>query len=293
MLATSRPQEIGSIESAYKKAGVQRERACESSDARCYPLGGVLFSVLGDWDRQTNWGARNASFLERDSDTRLKGFDDGQRVVSVVNPRTGAHERTIKRDYTEILPLARHGFDSSRPGVSTLLARPRDLRSSIDARLQVRVASALRTGITRGGHTRGAAVVIDVDSGEVLASVSYPWPAAEIDKTPASPADSEEAAEALLDRARYGLYPPGSTFKLLVAGAALRSSPAVQNADVRVRPAAGRPRREFRSGLVAARPRRSNGYGAARRRQPATRARRIVQRVLRAAGTSARASADP
>ena len=149
--------------------------------------------------------------------------------MSVVNPRTGAHERTIKRDYSEILPLVRHGFDSSHSGVSTLLARPRDLRSSIDARLQVRVASALRTGITRGGHTRGAAVVIDVDSGEVLASVSYPWPAAEIDKTPASPADSEEAAEALLDRARYGLYPPGSTFKLLVAGAALRSSPAVQN----------------------------------------------------------------
>ena len=229
VLATSRPQEIGSIESAYKKAGVQRERACESSDARCYPLGGVFFSVLGDWDRQTNWGARNASFLERDSDARLKGFDDGQRVVSVVNPRTGAHERTIKRDYSEILPLARHGFDSNRPDVSKLLARPRDLRSSIDARLQVRVASALRTGITRGGHTRGAAVVIDVDSGEVLASVSYPWPAAEIDKTPASPSDSEGAAEALLDRARYGLYPPGSTFKLLVAGAALRSSPAVQN----------------------------------------------------------------
>src|SRR5690606_3172790 len=29
--------------------------------------------------------------------------------------------------------------------------------------------------------------------------------------------------EPLLDRVRYGLYPPGSTFKLVVAGAALRS----------------------------------------------------------------------
>jgi len=227
VLATSRPSEIEAIEKTYKKAGVLRERACESSDARCYPLGGVLFNVLGDWDRQTNWGARNASFLERDSDARLKGFGDGQRVVTVVNPRTGAHERTIKRDYSELLPLVRHGFDSNRREVTTVLARPRDLRSSIDARLQLRVASALQVGITRGGHTRGAAVVLDVDSGEVLASVSYPWPTPEIEKALASPSDSEEVVGALLDRARYGLYPPGSTFKLLVAGAALRSRPAV------------------------------------------------------------------
>jgi cell division protein FtsW (lipid II flippase)/cell division protein FtsI/penicillin-binding protein 2 len=229
VLATSKPQEIETVEGVYKKAGLARERTCTAAGARCYPLGGMFFSILGDWDRQTNWGARNASFLERDSDARLKGFDDQQRVVTVVNPRTGGHERTIKRDYSELLPLVRHGFDSSRDDVTTLLSRPRDLRSSIDARLQVRVASALRAGITRGGHTRGAAVVIDVESGDVLASVSYPWPAAAPDNAPAAAADSDAAAEALLDRARYGLYPPGSTFKLLVAGAALRTSPAVQN----------------------------------------------------------------
>jgi cell division protein FtsW (lipid II flippase)/cell division protein FtsI/penicillin-binding protein 2 len=229
VLATSRPQEIETVDSAYKKAGVTRERPCAPADARCYPLGGVLFSVLGDWERQTNWGARNSSFLERDSDARLKGFDDHQRVVEVVNPRTGAHERTIKRDYSELLPLVRHGFESSRSGVATLLARPRDLRSSIDARLQMRVASALRAGIARGGHTRGAAIVIDVESGEVLASVSYPWPASDGGSPTGTAADSTEAADALLDRPRYGLYPPGSTFKLLVAGAALRSNPAVQN----------------------------------------------------------------
>ena len=227
VLATSRPSEIATLDGTFGKAGLTRARTCGASDARCYPLGGVLFSVLGNWDRQTNWAARNASFLERDSDARLKGFDDRQRVVDVANPRTGGHERTIKRDYGELLPLVRHGFSSSRSEVTRLLARPRDLRSTIDARLQVRVAAALRKGIQAGGHTHGAAVVIDVESGEVLASVSYPWPSEEVAHA-ASGDTAAEAADALLDRSRYGLYPPGSTFKLLVAGAALRSSPAVQ-----------------------------------------------------------------
>jgi peptidoglycan glycosyltransferase len=53
----------------------------------------------------------------------------------------------------------------------------------------------------------------------VLASVSYPWPAGAEDA-----GLEEETRDALLDRARYGLYPPGSTFKLIVAGAALRST---------------------------------------------------------------------
>ena len=60
--------------------------------------------------------------------------------------------------------------------MALLLGRPRDVRLTLDARLQQRVARALRAGIERGAHTRGAAVVLDVETGDVLASVSYPWP---------------------------------------------------------------------------------------------------------------------
>jgi cell division protein FtsI/penicillin-binding protein 2 len=64
---------------------------------------------------------------------------------------------------------------------------------------------------------RAAAVVIDPDTGDLLASASYPWPLSPELATPA-----EHASDSLLDRARYGLYPPGSTFKLVTASAALR-----------------------------------------------------------------------
>ncbi|MCC6163033.1 MAG: FtsW/RodA/SpoVE family cell cycle protein [Acidobacteria bacterium] len=228
VLATSRPSEM---RAAGESPG--RSRACTDGAPRCYPLGALTFGVIGDWASQANWGARNASYVEREYDTTLKGFDDGQRVVEVVHPRTGARERTVRRDYSALLPLVRHGADSTRSDVALLLGRPRDVHVALDARLQQRTAHALASAIERGGHARGAAVVLDVETGDVLASVSYPMPDASanglVRVTPSDAStDGARAADALLDRVRYGLYPPGSTFKLLVAAAALRSRPEVQ-----------------------------------------------------------------
>jgi cell division protein FtsW (lipid II flippase) len=239
-LATSRPDEIQDVSARYAAAHVPLHEPCAPSVPRCYPLGGLAFHVLGDATYQTNWAARNSSFLERDEEARLKGFDDRPRTVEVRNPRTGRMERTILRDYHELLPLFRARGHTDNPRVQKFLAKDRDAESTLDARLQLRAASALARRIEAGRFTRGAAVVLDVESGDVLAAVSYPWPAADDLRPREAAAVGSPLADRLLDRPRYGLYPPGSTFKLLVAAAALRTPAAPEGPYMCVRLPDGR-----------------------------------------------------
>jgi cell division protein FtsI/penicillin-binding protein 2 len=222
-LATSRAAEIESAAARYRAAGIQPADTCAGETARCYPLGGIAFHVVGNATYETNWAARNSAFLERDADAQLKGFDDRAQIVDVINPRTRRVERAIRRDYRDLVPLLRGGDPVSGTDPEAQPPGNRDIRSSIDARLQVRAAAALESRIRAGGFQRGAAVVLDVESGEALAAVSYPWP---------EPADMTERdvalpgsprAGRLLDRSRFGLYSPGSVFKLVVAAAALRT----------------------------------------------------------------------
>jgi cell division protein FtsW (lipid II flippase)/cell division protein FtsI/penicillin-binding protein 2 len=232
-LATSRAAEIHAVANRYAAAGIRPLDACAESP-RCYPLGGVGFHLLGDATTETNWAASNASFLERDSDARLKGWDDHPSRVDIRDPRTGGLVHAVRRDYRELLPLLRGRYEPDAATVKALLDRDRDVHSSIDARLQLRTATLLEQHIRRGGFARGAAVILDVDTGEVLAAASYPWPdAADLSSDPER-ADPSDWADRSLDRARYGLYPPGSTFKLLVAAAALRSGTSATFACVRL-----------------------------------------------------------
>jgi cell division protein FtsW (lipid II flippase) len=223
-LATSRPDEMQKIPELYRAAGVVPQQTCSPDSPRCYPLGGLAFALLGNWTTQVNWGARNSSYVERDSDVLLKGYDDRQRVVDVVNPRTGRKERVVQRDYRELLPLVRHHLGAQSDAARALLARNRDVHTTFDARLQVRASAALRSRMQAGGYGKGGAIVLDANTGEVLASVSYPWPEPADFDPAASPPLDEDLSDRLFDRPRYGLYPPGSTFKLLVAGAALRAN---------------------------------------------------------------------
>ncbi|ODS59177.1 MAG: hypothetical protein ABS36_01590 [Acidobacteria bacterium SCN 69-37] len=203
---------------AYRRLGIDVDRLCPpAGDARCYPFGGEMFHLLGDARTRANWAASNSSYVERDAEARLRGFDD--RAVIVRTGQEGESGVALRRDYAPLVPLVRHRWEPEHPAVRAVFERPRDVRLTIDARLQHQVSVILARAVTSARVTRGAAVVVDADSGEVLASVSYPWPS-----TAAADGLSSDAS---LDRARYGLYPPGSTFKVVTAAAALRADPAL------------------------------------------------------------------
>lgn len=102
--------------------------------------------------------------------------------------------------------------------------RGHDLHLTLDADLQQQAHAAL-------GSRPGAAVVLDVQSGAVLALASSPTfdPNAlvvvdEADRQPAMAAWAaltSDPGRPLVQRATSGLYPPGSTFKTVTAAAAI------------------------------------------------------------------------
>ena len=79
---------------------------------------------------------------------------------------------------------------------------------------QLRASEILKNRLAPA-HKNGALVIMNAATGDVLALASFPVPP---NSGPATP-------EELLDRARYAQYPPGSTFKLVTAIAALRLNP--------------------------------------------------------------------
>jgi peptidoglycan glycosyltransferase len=102
-----------------------------------------------------------------------------------------------------------------------ILQRPRvgdTLTLSIDAGLQQTADQAL-------GDAAGAAIVMKLDTGEILAMVSKPFFDANQIETQLAQLQNNPSG-ALVERATQGLYPPGSTFKMLTTTALLANGTA-------------------------------------------------------------------
>lgn len=97
---------------------------------------------------------------------------------------------------------------------------------TIDASLQRSAAQALAAGLQRDGKTAGASVVVDPQSGEVLALVSLPGYDTNLFTHGISQKDYDRLLKdpdrPLLNRAIAGQYAPGSTFKMVTATAGLQ-----------------------------------------------------------------------
>ncbi len=104
--------------------------------------------------------------------------------------------------------------------VQALLAPARNARRGDDivTTIDTTVQDALTAALSR--YERGAGVVIDPRSGAVLALASVPsFDPNSLDAI--FPKLAHDASSPLLDRSTLGLYPPGSTFKIVTAADAL------------------------------------------------------------------------
>jgi cell division protein FtsW (lipid II flippase) len=218
-LATSSWNELEQHRGEYQTLGIDIEKTCSRADVRCYPLGLLTFHLLGDIRTRANWSAPNSSLIERDSAVRLQGYNDRGRIVAVEDA-AGKPFNTIRYDYRELLPLLRHRWEPDNPAVKRIRDRERNVHLSISAALQVKAGEILRKRLAEQHLDRGSIVVMDPANGDLLASVNSPSPDLLQERLALG-----EASGSLLDRARYGLYPPGSTFKVVTAIAALRINP--------------------------------------------------------------------
>jgi cell division protein FtsW (lipid II flippase) len=251
LLASSDPAELDSHRDDLVKLGAvpaDLAGATEDRRTRVYPFGGRTFHLLGDLRSRVNWKAHNNSFVERDERVHLQGYDDYADVVRVAQT-DGSDSPQVTVNYRQLVPLLRHRYEPDHPEVQRILARDRTVKLTVDVRLQLAAEDILARYATQAGFG-GAAVVLDADSGDLLASASYPFPL----RLTASPGGDSGGVEPgpqgavaaaaarlatagpLLDRARYGVYPPGSTFKVVTAVAALRKDPGLATRTFECKP---------------------------------------------------------
>jgi cell division protein FtsI (penicillin-binding protein 3) len=155
---------------------------------RYYPAGEVTGHVIGF----TNVDDRGQEGLEAAFDHWLKGEPGAKRVLQ---DRLGQVIRDV-----ELL-------EAARPG--------RDLRTSIDLRLQYLAYRELKSAVEQSGARSGSVVVLDPNTGEVLAMVNQPS---------YNPNErSQYQPDNYRNRAATDIYEPGSSFKPFVMAAALES----------------------------------------------------------------------
>lgn len=117
----------------------------------------------------------------------------------------------------EVWTVDPSGFQYNEPIAQKIPVKGKDLVVSLDIDLQIAAERAL-------GDKKGAIVALEVATGEVLVLASKP----DYDLSHFSPYLSNAVVKdinergAWLNRATQGLYPPGSTFKIITALAALQ-----------------------------------------------------------------------
>jgi penicillin-binding protein 2 len=194
----------------------------ETGPVRHYPYGDLASHLLGfvgeidPWELELLEGYRLGDILGKTGieavfDRELRGRDGGRQV------ETDARHRPV-RVLGQLDPI---------PGNDVFLTIDAELQKVVEQALANTMAAVRVHPVNPYRAASAGAVVLKVDTGEVLAMVSYPG----FDPNQFAsrvPADYLEALRAnplspFLNRVTSGLYSPGSAFKMVTAIAALEA----------------------------------------------------------------------
>lgn len=155
---------------------------------RTYPAAGLAAALLG--------------FVGADNQQGLEGLEYAYDDVLMGQPGT----RIVERDaYGTPIPQADVLIEPAIAGADVVL--------TIDREIQYAAEQALASALERTGAVGASAVVLDVDSGEVLAIANVPT---------FDPNDfSSGGANSFRNRAVADVYEPGSTLKVVTVAAAI------------------------------------------------------------------------
>ncbi len=131
-------------------------------------------------------------------------------------------------------PVRNLGVQDPVPGNDLLLTVDLEVQQAMEAALAEAVDEAQRKGYSES--QAASAVLLKVDTGEVIAMASYPAYEPGIFAGDVSREQVENlmhsSARPLLNRAIQNSYPPGSTFKMVVAAAALEAGSVDPNFQI-------------------------------------------------------------
>jgi penicillin-binding protein A len=159
------------------------EQGDNGTYTRVYPEGPLYAGVTGYWS--TRYGA---SGLEIGENSNLSGAGDPETLDELMNQVSGGPQAGNDVELTLDPELQRLAYDQ----------------------------------LAQSSTGRGSAVALNPKNGEILALASYPsFDPNNIDENFEDLA--EDPSFPLVNRATQGLYPPGSTFKVITAAGALKA----------------------------------------------------------------------
>lgn len=185
LLATSHPDLINIQKDSLISLGIPPENLASFAYKRLdryYPFGDQMFFWTGDANTGIFGGGTNGYFAEYAHAAELRGFPAPEAKYQVSAnrfrpgrflPETEREMTVIKRDFSELSYLLLAGINSKE--VQQFKQRNRDVKLTMDAALQTSIQQLLQSDDSVNTK-RISVVVMEDNTGDVIASAAYPLP---------------------------------------------------------------------------------------------------------------------